>query len=700
MQDEQDKSTELGKGMIDKPKSALNKLKKVRKAAKFLKFFIKKVVLSILKWLLGLLGPWGVAVIVIIILLLLVLDSVKGYDIFQLANEREPYEEKFDDTVLEVVTDRLEEAPTHIRDTIRETQPPPKYPPISEAWLFEAGELMKLSHAIPTMHHYYRNLKHTNYKPWHKEVDESQQNEFYSLIFDEFDYYFEDESQMPQYEWGVPPIDEYIETTTVTTCTVTDEEGNTTTTTSESFNREDLPKRDIVLTVELVYHKGTVPYSAVHNITENTVSDGDCTSHITVESELYLVNESVPLEVEFLPKQLVLFLAETAPTGKVTDLVKVQDLEFALELGREIDPGFPKVEVDFDGLTKCYKDKRSVSKCLDEFVLGGQMISNISGTWYPSDYLEIYKAAADACGIDWYVLAAVHGVETGFGSNPAATDPTKGSINEKGEFIGAIGHFQFMPATWLGWAARNDFESTALGNLIIADKNILMDPQLIAKYGGYGKDGDGDGKADPWNIVDAAYSAACYIKANGYVKGNEDSIKNAIFKYNHSWDYVNKVYNSALNFEKGGQSPITVSPGDITYPAVGKVTSGYGWRNLGYGDEFHYGIDIGGGGVNKPIVSVADGEVTFVGTVSSWGKLIRVKHNVNGQEFETLYAHLQSQGVRVGDKVAKGQQIGVMGNTGRSTGIHLHLEVHVPRFISQKASSVNPLTVIPTPPGS
>lgn len=452
MAEEQDKTTQIGKGMLDNPKKAAKgglglakNIKKLGKIAKLFKFFIQKFLLAFIKWLIALIGPYAAAIIMLIILLMLVIDSVKAFDIFQLDNEREGYEAKFDQTVLEVIKDRQEEAPADIRKTIDETQQPPDYPAISGEWLHEAGELMKLSYAIPTMHQYYKNLKHENYKPWHKEVSEKQEDKFYDIISDAYDYYYEDPQMVPEYEWGVPPIDEWTETTTVTTCTYTDSEGNTTVTVTEDFQRKDLPKRDIVLSVELVYHKGTVQYIAKHDVQNTTTTSGNCTSDITVESNLYLVNDSVPISVEFFPKQLVIFMSETAPKGKVSELVKVQDLEYALELGREIDPVFPTVEVDFEGLKKCYKKERSVSKCVDANVLGGNMSSNISGEWFPGDYLDLYKKAADACGIDWWVLAAVHGVETGFSSNPVATDPSKGSTDANGNFVGAIGHFQVRP---------------------------------------------------------------------------------------------------------------------------------------------------------------------------------------------------------------------------------------------------------------
>ena len=68
---------------------------------------------------------------------------------------------------------------------------------------------------------------------------------------------------------------------------------------------------------------------------------------------------------------------------------------------------------------------------------------------------------------------------------------------------------------------------------------------------------------------------------------------------------------------------------------------------------------------------------------------------MNGEIYTTVYAHLNSYNVGVGDVVEKGQQIAQMGNTGRSTGSHLHFEVHIGPWQGQKAGNVNPLRYIP-----
>lgn len=98
-------------------------------------------------------------------------------------------------------------------------------------------------------------------------------------------------------------------------------------------------------------------------------------------------------------------------------------------------------------------------------------------------------------------------------------------------------------------------------------------------------------------------------------------------------------------------------------------TSGYGPR---WG-RMHEGVDMAGP-VGTPIYSTADGVVSFAGWSSGYGRLIKIRH-ANG--IETRYAHLNAIRVEVGQRVSRGERIGDMGNSGRSTGPHLHYEIRV-----------------------
>lgn len=111
------------------------------------------------------------------------------------------------------------------------------------------------------------------------------------------------------------------------------------------------------------------------------------------------------------------------------------------------------------------------------------------------------------------------------------------------------------------------------------------------------------------------------------------------------------------------------------WPAAGFLTSGFGWRRdpLGMGWRHHAGIDVGGQ-IGDPIWSAAAGTVIRAGQNEGYGKVVVVDH---GFGVTTHYAHCSRLLVRVGQRVRRGQQLGMVGNTGRSTGPHLHFEVRI-----------------------
>ncbi|WP_212391129.1 murein hydrolase activator EnvC family protein [Sporosarcina beigongshangi] len=141
------------------------------------------------------------------------------------------------------------------------------------------------------------------------------------------------------------------------------------------------------------------------------------------------------------------------------------------------------------------------------------------------------------------------------------------------------------------------------------------------------------------------------------------------------------------------QSIPSVSSGSWTRPANGRFTSSFGWRSLGGISRQHRGVDIANS-VGTSIVSAADGVVSYAGSLGTYGNLVMVTHYLEGQTFTTVYAHLSSIGVSVGTQVDKGQYIAAMGNTGRSTGPHLHFEIHVGNWTASGPSAVNPLRYV------
>lgn len=114
-----------------------------------------------------------------------------------------------------------------------------------------------------------------------------------------------------------------------------------------------------------------------------------------------------------------------------------------------------------------------------------------------------------------------------------------------------------------------------------------------------------------------------------------------------------------------------------------KTASGYGLRidPIYKTTKFHEGMDFSAN-IGTPIYATGNGTITKAGWQSGYGKIVKINH---GYGYETWYAHMNDIDVRVGQKVVRGEVIGKVGNTGKSTGPHLHYEVHV------KGRVVNPV---------
>ncbi|MGQ9630540.1 MAG: M23 family metallopeptidase [bacterium] len=108
-------------------------------------------------------------------------------------------------------------------------------------------------------------------------------------------------------------------------------------------------------------------------------------------------------------------------------------------------------------------------------------------------------------------------------------------------------------------------------------------------------------------------------------------------------------------------------------PTRGVVVSGFGKRVSPFTgeEEFHGGVDIAGR-YGAPVHATADGTVSYAGTLGTYGKLVTIRHDYG---YETRYGHLSEIAVKRWQRVKRGDIIGYMGNTGQSTGTHLHYEV-------------------------
>lgn len=117
-----------------------------------------------------------------------------------------------------------------------------------------------------------------------------------------------------------------------------------------------------------------------------------------------------------------------------------------------------------------------------------------------------------------------------------------------------------------------------------------------------------------------------------------------------------------------GDAPRKAKRGALAWPVDGGIiTSRFGPRN----GRNHDGIDIGAK-EGTPILAAADGKVVFNGWMHGYGRMLIVKH---ANHLTTVYAHNSKNSVKKNSRVKRGQVIGEVGQTGRSTGPHLHFEV-------------------------
>ncbi len=185
---------------------------------------------------------------------------------------------------------------------------------------------------------------------------------------------------------------------------------------------------------------------------------------------------------------------------------------------------FTLTAIIWTGLQNPELIRKSASALLD-------MKEHHSATTIPEEYIQVYIDAAEAYGIPWTLLAAHHRIETRFSTMDPLLSP-----------VGAEGHMQFMPCTFVGWGYPG---CKGLGKGEIPEKD-KTNPEIIKQYGGYGVDANGDGIADPYDIEDAIYSAAKYLAKSGAADGE---LEKAIFDYNRSEKYVQDVLYFFNEFE-------------------------------------------------------------------------------------------------------------------------------------------------------
>ncbi|PTX16948.1 Murein DD-endopeptidase MepM and murein hydrolase activator NlpD, contain LysM domain [Halanaerobium congolense] len=135
------------------------------------------------------------------------------------------------------------------------------------------------------------------------------------------------------------------------------------------------------------------------------------------------------------------------------------------------------------------------------------------------------------------------------------------------------------------------------------------------------------------------------------------------------------------------RGPFSLGRGSLIWPVNGRITSNFGWRNhpIKKTRLFHNGLDIAVPS-GTPVKAAAAGEVVHSGWMNGFGYTVIVDH---GRGVETLYAHNSKVSVAKGSMVNKGQQVALSGNTGLSTGPHLHFGV------LQNEKPLNPKNYLP-----
>ena len=135
----------------------------------------------------------------------------------------------------------------------------------------------------------------------------------------------------------------------------------------------------------------------------------------------------------------------------------------------------------------------------------------------------------------------------------------------------------------------------------------------------------------------------------------------------------NKSFQGLIAALEAKRSLLASTP--TIWPVKGWLTAGFGHRRSPFTGQrqMHEGVDISNT-VGTPVIAPADGIVTYTGPLGAFGIVVSVNH---GNKISTFYAHLQQHKVAQGQRVRRGDVIGLVGATGRATGPHLHYEIQV-----------------------
>ncbi len=164
-------------------------------------------------------------------------------------------------------------------------------------------------------------------------------------------------------------------------------------------------------------------------------------------------------------------------------------------------------------------------------------------------------------------------------------------------------------------------------------------------------------------------------KIIGYNDTNDNSLINFTVTKENQVKYIQKTNNSQVAFTPLSRGSTQINRevflhNSITTPIKGILTSTFGEKREGY---YHKGIDLAAN-TGTEIQAALDGTVSFSGIADGYGKVVIIDHSDN---LQTVYAHCSKLNVSEGEQVLRGQVIAEVGNTGDSTGPHLHFEIRV-----------------------
>ncbi len=298
----------------------------------------------------------------------------------------------------------------------------------------------------------------------------------------------------------------------------------------------------------------------------------------------------------------------------------------------------------------------SESSISSSSLLTGASEFTVGSAAVPALLLPVYEACGSQYGIPWEVLAAINKVETNFGSDLGNSSS------------GAEGWMQFLPSSWAAW----------------------------------GVDGNGDGRKDPADPVDAICAAARYLKASG----GAEHIYRAVFAYNHADWYVQKVLTLAREYESLPENLIaslTSLAEGSTFPVEGggSYSDEAGARALLQGtwlseavepesSEESEGVEAGTkiyASRGSPVVAVASGVVRAVGRSEALGRYL-VLEDAFGDRF--VYSNLATarsgEGVRKGTHVSAGATLARVGSSG---GAYIGFSIH-----PSGSAQIDPVTML------